>query len=354
MPKYGRSSAHFDLNLDRSNFGLSPLSLPNWYEALVLYKILTWLCPEGKKVVKINYSKRMVSLESKVEQLDKSMKDYIKLVSQSLKEQELAVQNQTKLLERSVKELHSQKVLYADLVKGTCTEVVQKVPENIYSVPPTQGPPAQVEPKTMTGMAKVFDDYLDKDRRKNNLVVHNLPESEGGPREDRLARDIIMFQNVMKETFRMSVAIARSFRVGKTVENRDRLLIIMLETPGVKQEIFRMAPQLQNSDKWGNIYVTPDLTSAEREAARKLREELVARRRAGEENLVIRRGRIIASDKSVPSKSQGSHTGTGGTEGQARPQPHGSVEPVGRPTREAEADSDMGSRSSVQQQATRN
>ena len=32
MPKYGQSSAHFDLNLDRSNFGLPPLSLPNWFD----------------------------------------------------------------------------------------------------------------------------------------------------------------------------------------------------------------------------------------------------------------------------------------------------------------------------------
>ena len=30
MPKYCQSSAHFNLNLDRSNFGSSPLSLPNW------------------------------------------------------------------------------------------------------------------------------------------------------------------------------------------------------------------------------------------------------------------------------------------------------------------------------------
>ena len=36
MPKYGQSSAHFNLNLDRSNFGLSPLSLPNWYWSPVL------------------------------------------------------------------------------------------------------------------------------------------------------------------------------------------------------------------------------------------------------------------------------------------------------------------------------
>ena len=47
---------------------------------------------------------------------------------------------------------------------------------------------------------------------------------------------------------------------------------------------------------WSNIYITPDLSRAEREAARKLREELAARRRAGEANLAIRKGRIVATD----------------------------------------------------------
>ena len=35
MPKYGQSSAHFDLHLDRSNFGLSPLSLANCTDSVV-------------------------------------------------------------------------------------------------------------------------------------------------------------------------------------------------------------------------------------------------------------------------------------------------------------------------------
>ena len=54
-----------------------------------------------------------------------------------------------------------------------------------------------------------------------------------------------------------------------------------------------MAPQLRGSDKWGNIYITPDLTPAERETARKLREELTVRRAAGETNLIIRKGKIV-------------------------------------------------------------
>lgn len=68
----------------------------------------------------------------------------------------------------------------------------------------------------------------------------------------------------------------------------------------MKQETLRMAPQLRNSDKWGGIYITPDLSRAVREAARKLREELASRHRAGEINLAIQKGKIVSTDNDPP------------------------------------------------------
>ena len=44
------------------------------------------------------------ALVAKVEQLTTSMKDHMKLVSQSLKKQEQSVDIQTKLIERSIRE----------------------------------------------------------------------------------------------------------------------------------------------------------------------------------------------------------------------------------------------------------
>ena len=265
------------------------------YEALVQFKVLSWFCPECKKTLKNqDNTKHLILLESKVDQLEKSMKEHTKLFTQSMKEQEQAMDNQTKMMERSVRELHSQKSSYADIVKGTCSEVVEKVSAKISTIPQTSS--ALAEAKSMPGITKVFDEFIDKDRRKNNLVIHNLPEAVGGSLEDRSARDIQLFQEVTKDTFRMHVAVTRSFRVGKRVENKDRLLIVTLETPGVKQEILRMAPQLRTSAKWGNVYITPDLTRTEREAARRVREELVARRQGGEKNLTIRKGKIVTVD----------------------------------------------------------
>ena len=267
-----------------------------------MYKVLSWLCPECKRSVKSGDGKRMMSLETRVEQLDKAMRGHAKLLTQSLKEQEAGIVNQTKLLESSIRELHNQKTSYADMVKCTCSEVVDKVSAKISSIP--QGQLTQSEPTNMVGVSKVFDNFLDRDRRKNNLVIHNLPEAAGVSKEDRAAHDLRLFQDLVKDMFHMSVAVARSFRVGRSVENRARLLIVTLETPGVKQDILRLAPQLRSSEKYGNVYITPDLTPAEREAAKKLRDELSARKKAGEVNITIRRGKIVRSDSNHAKDSE--------------------------------------------------
>ena len=141
-------------------------------------------------------------------------------------------------------------------------------------------------------------------------MIHNLPEAAGVSKEDRAAHDLRLFQDLVKDMFQMNVAVARSFRVGRSVENRARLLIVTLETPGVKQDILRLAPQLLSSDKYGNVYITPDLTPAEREAAKKLRDELSARKKAGEVNITIRRGKIVRSDSSV-SHGKDTESGSG-------------------------------------------
>ena len=77
------------------------------------------------------------------------------------------------------------------------------------------------------------------------------------------------------------------------LEDRPRLLVITLENMETKMELLRMSSELRNFTEWRNLYINPDLTPAEREANRQLRQELARRRAAGEENIVIRRGNIV-------------------------------------------------------------
>ena len=274
------------------------------YEALTKYKVLAWLCPDCKGSLKSQDSPSLTVLESKLDQLTSVVDNHMKQVGLSLKEQERALDDQAKLIERSITDNQNQRASYAEIVKGTCSDVVEKVSAKVSIIPQTIA--TRAASKDMQNIGHVFDEFLEKDKRKNNLVIHNLPESEVSSLAERTEKDIKLFKDVMRDTFKMNVAVSKAFRVGKVVQTRPRLLIITLATPGVKGDILRIAPQLRNSDTWGNIYITPDLTKTEREAARKVREELATRRAAGESNLTICKGKIVSvvqtDGHDVPSK----------------------------------------------------
>ena len=102
------------------------------------------------------------------------------------------------------------------------------------------------------------------------------------------------FREVIRDGMRLNVNVTKAFRVGKSTPEKPRLLIVGLENAEVKIEVLKMASQLRETEKWHDIYITPDLTWKEREEGRRLREELRRRTSAGEPNLVIRRGRIIS------------------------------------------------------------
>ena len=261
------------------------------YEALKKYKVLSWFCNECRGVVRKDDS-RLVSLESKVDQLDKAVKEQLGKMVHCLREQERAVDGQTKLIERSIRENVAQKSTYADMVKGSCSEVVNQVSAKLSNLP--QLTAERTTTKDVQNISRVFDDFLDKDRRKNNLVVHNLPEAEAASLAERSKQDISQFQEIVKDVFRLQVKASKSFRVGKAVPDGHRLLIVTLEGSDMKHDILQLAPQLRNS-QWENIYITPDLTKSERELARKLRQELRSRRSAGEENIFIKKGKIVSS-----------------------------------------------------------
>ena len=69
-----------------------------------------------------------------------------------------------------------------------------------------------------------------------------------------------------------------------------------------------------------SMYINPDLTQKEREAGKRLRDELAQRRRAGEQNIYIKRGRIISG------AAQGAQSMTAAHSGSAQPS-HSNEEP---------------------------
>ena len=151
------------------------------YDALSKYKVLSWMCVQCKETLKSHDKdeSQLAALESKVEslsstvqdqmqlghavlvarveQLADTVKEHMRLVGQSLREQEQSVECQTKLIERSIRESHSQKAAYAEMVRGTCSEIVDKVSSKVSSIPQTVADCST--PKEMKSLVEAFDSY---------------------------------------------------------------------------------------------------------------------------------------------------------------------------------------------------
>ena len=253
------------------------------------------------------------SLASKVDLLDGAVRSHAADIQQSLKDQQAILAAHLaemkshedkilKLVDQSLKESLEEGVVhkscYADMVKGSCAEMVKQVNAHISSLPK---PGVHGGNKAAHDLTGALEDYMDKEKRKANLVVHNLPEQSGESLAEREANDTSLFIGMIKDEMKLNVKVRRSFRAGKRMNERPRLLILTLESLSSKHDILKLAPQLSHSNKYTNIYMTPDLIRKEREMGKKLRDELSRRKRSGEANLTIRGGKIVRLSMSSDS-----------------------------------------------------
>ena len=71
-------------------------------------------------------------------------------------------------------------------------------------------PASQPAEKTITG---VFDDFLDKEKCKLNVVMHNVPESQGEPFLERTEQDKSKFIEVIRDGMWLNVKVMKAFHV---------------------------------------------------------------------------------------------------------------------------------------------
>ena len=69
-----------------------------------------------------------------------------------------------------------------------------------------------------------------------------------------------------------------------------------LNKPKMQKKVLEKAKNMKNIVGWSTTYISPDLTKAQREKAYQLRVERRRRSAAGETNLVIRNGAVVARE----------------------------------------------------------
>ena len=153
-------------------------------------------------------------------------------------------------------------------------------------------PPAWEFPTSFTPSSvaiNVADELSERNKRKCNVVVHNLPEPSAATNES----DTSCFADICRRELGLKIEITKSIRLGQKQNSKPRSLLIKLSSEALRNKVLSLAPKLRFSSTWYQIYIQPDMTPTEREAYRKLQEELKRRKTLGEKNLIIRNGKII-------------------------------------------------------------
>jgi hypothetical protein len=114
---------------------------------------------------------------------------------------------------------------------------------------------------------KILDEYADRERRKGNIIIHNLRESTEENLQDRNKDDIRRIDELIEQgTSVMGVKVIKLIRQGgrgQNQQNKPRLILTTLDSPDRRRVILAAAKMLRHTDDWTNIYISPDLTTTE-------------------------------------------------------------------------------------------
>lgn len=155
-------------------------------------------------------------------------------------------------------------------------------------------------------------EQLEKERRKNNLIIFNLKESNKSlPKEE----DEEKCRDLFRMLGTMDTGIETVVRLGKRIVNRNRPLLIKLIQVRDIRLIMQAKSKLKKIDGFSNVFIEKDLTLVEREKNKDLRKELYEKRDKGNAWYIIRGGKVVEVEDPVGERMEkGGRTGYPGRE----------------------------------------
>ena len=156
----------------------------------------------------------------------------------------------------------------------------------------------KIEDAVERKMTLIVEEAREKDKRKQNIIIANLPEStevmlEERKREDRVRVRVL----VSKITDVPGADIDEPMRLGQMqigYNARPRLLRMVVRTDDAKQKIMKNVYSLNEGIPFDKrVYINNDCTPLERENYKALKAEMARRVEGGEKDLIIRNMKIV-------------------------------------------------------------
>lgn len=160
----------------------------------------------------------------------------------------------------------------------------------------TTDPPSPLANNSVSSITvSVVDEQREREKRKLNLIFHNVAEST---KPDGIARkddDINFIKVLLHEYISIDPTISNAIRIGKKSSDKTRLLKVSVSSTQEKSSILSKCYKLRNSDNPSSIqkiFATPDLTPLEQKKDKALRQKLAEMNKDGKV-YKIKNGKIV-------------------------------------------------------------
>ncbi len=152
-------------------------------------------------------------------------------------------------------------------------------------------------------------DQAEKDRRKANVIMYDVPKSNEDEGIRRKQKDTEAVAEILR-SIGHDIQTRTVNRIGKREEGKTRPLRVVFQGEAEKADALRKVRELRLSEDRENkqlgdcVHMAPDRTIKERATWRRLKTELDMRTKNGETDLIIRNDRVIkGSHRAKPKAS---------------------------------------------------
>ena len=209
----------------------------------------------------------------------------------------------SKDIKKTVKEVVKAEV--DSQLKGKVKEVEKRLGDKIQDLKqelqPLAAPLCKAEIEQI--VVETYSEEKQKDIRKSNLMMFNIPELYSKELQDRKKHDLDMVLKVLRAlqvVDNIQDKIVSVLRMGRWQNDQTRRpLRIVFSDPNLKYMFIQKAYKIKQSEDElvKNVRLSSDRTPREIEQYKELRAELERRKALGESDLRIRKGKIISLRK---------------------------------------------------------
>jgi len=168
------------------------------------------------------------------------------------------------------------KLKISDHCKQVKAKIASLTSDTLMDTTPSPNNPNLSHKDISQAVSSVFNEEKEKNKRKLNLILHNIPESNAEIADQWKQHYTDTAMAIINQHQNIPTSISNVIKLGKKIENSDkpRLLRITVDSDQAKVKILHNCTKIcsfSDPEYLQQVFLTPDQTPKEREANKLLR-----------------------------------------------------------------------------------